>query len=128
MNSKTTDLAKVTEFIKALAELTNDYTMPSQQQLLLLSLAVHGSLNQQSIEDYTGVKKSSNSRNIAKLGEGEKPLEAPGPGYLKNEIDLRNRTAKVVSLTPKGRALMDEAWDRAFGNKSPYRERKEVEA
>lgn len=118
MTRKTEDLARISAFIKALSELTNDSTMPSQQQLLLLSLAVHGHLNQQAIEDYTGVKRSSNSRNIAKLGMGERPLEAPGPGYVQSEEDLRNRSAKIVSLTPKGRALIDEAWERAFGPNS----------
>ncbi len=117
-NSKAVDIARVAAFIRALSDLTNDYTMPSQQQLLLLALGVHGTVNQQDIEDYTGVKKSSNSRNILKLGDGEKPLEEPGPGYVKAEPDLRDRRLNLVSLTPKGRALLDEAWERAFGVKS----------
>lgn len=114
----TSDIARVAAFIKALADLTNDYTMPSQQQLLLLALAVHGSVNQGDIEDLTGVKRSSNSRNINKLGDGEKPLEKAGPGYIKSEDDLTDRRYKKVFLTAKGKALIDEAWERSFGSKS----------
>lgn len=116
--TKTTDLARVSAFISALSDLTNDYTMPSQQQLLLLSLFVHGPQNQSEIEQHTGVKRSSNSRNIAKLGQGEKPLEAAGPGFVEQEQDLRDRRLNRVRLTPKGQALMEECWEFSFGKKS----------
>lgn len=116
--SKTTDVSKVNVFIKSLSELTGDDTMPSQQQLLLLSLYVHGTLNQQGLEDLTGVKRSSNSRNISKLGIGEKPVEELGPKLLESFEDPLNRRTKLVRLTPKGRAIVTQAWERAFGSKS----------
>lgn len=116
--SKSTDVARVQIFIRTLCDLTQDDTMPSQQQLLLLCLYVHGPTNQQDVENFTGVKKASNSRNIAKLGAGEKPLEAPGPGYVTSEEDLLDRRQKKVRLTQKGQALMDQCWDKSFGSKS----------
>lgn len=116
--AKTTDVARVQAFIRALCDLTQDDTMPSQQQLLLLCVYVHGQVNQGDLETYTGVRKNSNSRNIAKLGDGERPTEAPGPGFIRTEPNLKDRRANLVSLTPKGRALLDECWERAFGSKS----------
>lgn len=120
MPSKTTDFARIGLFIRTLCDLADDETMPSQQQLLLLALATHGRLNQAELNDHTGVKKASNSRNIAKLGIGERPLEQPGPGLVVSEEDLRDRRTNVVRLTAKGQAIMDEAWARAFGPKSPW--------
>lgn len=113
--SKTTDVAKVNGFIKSLSDLTGDYTMPSQQQLLLLSLYVHGTLNQQGLEDLTGVKRSSNSRNISKLGNGEKAWADDGPKLVESFEDPMDRRTKLVRLTPKGLAIVTQAWERAFG-------------
>ncbi|MDT7515405.1 hypothetical protein [Rhodoferax mekongensis] len=113
--SITTDLANTCLFIKALSDLTNDPTMPSQQQTLLLSLYVHGTTSQGKLEELTGVKASSNSRNIAKLGRGEKAYAEDGPMLLENYEDLQNRRVKMVRLTPKGQALLDECWKLSFG-------------
>lgn len=118
--SKTTDFARVGLFIRTLCELANDETMPSQQQLLLLALATHGRLNQAELIEHTGVKKASNSRNIAKLGIGERPMEQPGPGLVLSEEDLRDRRHNLVRLTDKGRSIMEEAWARSFGPRSPW--------
>ncbi len=112
--SVTTDISKVNDFIMALSELTGDYTMPSQQQLLLLSLYVHGTLNQATLEIVTGVKRSSNSRNISKLGRGEKAWADDGPKLLESYEDLMDRRNKLVRLTPKGHAIIQRAWERAF--------------
>lgn len=109
------DFDSVNKFILALQELTKDNTIPSQQITLLLSLYVHGTTNQGDLEELTGVKRSSNSRNISKLGIGEHPVENPGPGLLESFEDLGNRRLKLVRLTAKGQALLDECWNRSFG-------------
>lgn len=112
--SATSDLAHVNALIYELANLTQDFTMPCQQQMLLLSLYVHGTLNQQELEKHTGVSRSSNSRNIAKLGIGERSSNRSGPGYVESFEDPKNRRTKLVRLSPKGRKLIEEAWTRAF--------------
>ena len=109
------DVAMVDKFIEALSTVTNDPTMSSQQQRLLLALYVHGATSQSKLEELTGVKSASNSRNIAKLGKGENAWEGTGPDLVENIIDLHNRRTKVVQLTPKGRALVEECWKRSFG-------------
>lgn len=53
MPSKTTDFARIGLFIRTLCELTDDDTMPSQQQLLLVALATYGRLNQSEVEVLT---------------------------------------------------------------------------
>lgn len=126
--SKTTDLAATCEFIKSLSALTNDPTMPSQQQTLLLSLYIHGQVSQSKLEELTGVKASSNSRNIAKLGAGEDRLADNGPKLLENYEDLKNRRTKMVRLTPKGHALLDECWNLSFGKFVNLKERNAASA
>lgn len=113
--AKTLDVARVNDFIMALNKATGDNTMPSQQITLLLSLYVHGTVNQGALEELTGVKRSSNSRNIAKLGMGEQAWSDEGPKLLENYEDLQNRRLKMVRLTAKGKALLDECWKQSFG-------------
>lgn len=118
--ANTTDIAKVNDFIKALSELTGDDTMPSQQQLLLLGLFVHGVTNQADIEELTGVKRSSNSRNITKLGIGERSASEPGPRWVESFEDPMDRRTKLVRLTPKGRELIDSAWIKSFSKTNSF--------
>lgn len=64
----------------------------------------------------TGVKGSSNSRNISKLGRGELAWANDGPGWVESFEDPMNRRLKMVRLTPKGHVLIEEVWSRVFGN------------
>jgi len=86
--------------------------MPVQQILLLLALHTYGEMTQQSLGTYTGVQRSSNSRNIAKLGIGEN-LGRPGLGLVESYEDPVDRRTKMVRLTPKGSALMRSAVEKA---------------
>ncbi|KQW02195.1 hypothetical protein ASC87_13265 [Rhizobacter sp. Root1221] len=95
-------------FIEALTKHTGITDFESQQMRLLLSLYIHGELNQLDLERYTGVKKSSNSRNIARLGDGEKPTIKRGPGWVESFEDPENRRTKLVRLTPTGRKLLEK--------------------
>lgn len=105
--------AVAAEFLTAITELAQmpDISVPQVQ--LLLQLRIHGEVTQASLEDLTGVKKSAVSRNVAKMGPGEKPKVAPGPGWVVSERDLDNRKHNLVSLTQKGRAIVEEAALRA---------------
>ena len=94
-------------FIEALAKHTGIPTLETQQQLLLLSLYVHGDLNQLDLERYTGMKKSANSRNIARLGDGLHPTTERGPGWVESYEDPENRRTKLVRLTPLGKAVLE---------------------
>lgn len=113
MTKEAKALTVASKFIEALSELTDDNLMPMQQMVLLVQLRVHGQLNQQELSQFTGVEKSSNSRNIAKLGAGERPHIEAGPGWLESFEDPANRRSKLVRLTPKGKAMLDEAMKRA---------------
>lgn len=106
-------VAVAAEFMDAICELTSDNTITAPQVVLLLQLKIHGSIYQQDLPKYTRVQKSANSRYIAKLGMGERPLIQPGPGYVTSEPDLQDRRLQVVKLTQRGHALVDEAASRA---------------
>jgi DNA-binding MarR family transcriptional regulator len=101
-------LGAASAFIESLAKHTGIKTLETQQQLLLLSLYIHGDLNQLDLERYTGMRKSSNSRNIARLGEGEHPSVERGPGWVESYEDPENRRSKLVRLTPRGKALLEK--------------------
>lgn len=113
--SRTTTAATCHDFILSVSELMEDPTVPSQQLLLLTALYIHGDVSQSQLEELTGVKRSSNSRNISKLGRGEHAWSTDGPMLVESYEDEGNRRMKRVRLTAKGRALMDEALARAGG-------------
>ena len=95
-------------FIEALARATERPNIEAQQQLLLLALyGAPSGISQQDLPKYTGVQKSSNSRNIARLGDGERPLIERGPGWVESFEDPADRRNKLVRLTPRGRALLE---------------------
>jgi DNA-binding MarR family transcriptional regulator len=100
-------IAAAGAFIQALQRATGKNTFESQQQLLLLSLYVHGEMAQNNLDRYTGVEKSSISRNISRLGEGERPLIKRGPGWVESYEDPVDRRNKMVRLTQRGKALLD---------------------
>lgn len=101
------------EYLKAVCELIGDSSVSAPQVHLLTTLRIHGQIYQQDLEKYTGVKKSANSRNVAKLGQGMKPAIEPGLGLVESITDLKDRRLQYVQLTAKGHALLDEACDRA---------------
>lgn len=101
--------ALVAHYLETLAEMTKDPTMSMQQVQLLLQLSIHGQITQYDLPRFTGVEKSANSRNIAKLGIGERPHIKAGPGYVESYEDPMNRRLKLVRLTPKGRGLIESA-------------------
>ena len=113
--TRTTIAATCHDFILGLSDLMQDPTVPSQQMLLLTALYINGDVNQSQLEELTGVKRSSNSRNISKLGRGEHAWSTDGPMLVESYEDEGNRRMKRVRLTPKGRALMEAALDRAGG-------------
>ena len=112
-------------FVGGLASATKDYTLGAQQILLLLSLYVHnGELNQADLHKFTGVERSANSRNIARLGPGQwnvnrstgaKAFEQ-GLGLVEAYEEPTNRRFKMVRLTPQGRAMLENIADQV----SPY--------
>lgn len=97
----------VYHYLDKLRGYTKDSTMPIQQVITLLALYTNGTIAVADLHKYTNVKGSSNSRNLAKLGEGERPLIKPGPGWVRTWDDLNDRRFKYASLTPQGRALLE---------------------
>jgi DNA-binding MarR family transcriptional regulator len=104
--SHTKTIAAGLAFCESFAAATGDATMGLQQVRLLLSLYVHGTLNQNDLPRHTGVQKSSNGRNIDRLGPGS--FREPGLGYIESYEDPRDRRYKLVRLTPRGRAVLEE--------------------
>lgn len=105
--------AVVAEYLAQLGTATGDTTMPTQQVLTLISVYLNPDMNLTDMDRYTGVEKSSNSRNIAKLGDGERPPIKRGPGLIESYHDPMDRRYVKVRLTPKGKALMDQVAARA---------------
>jgi DNA-binding MarR family transcriptional regulator len=98
----------VAEYLTHLGQATGDSTMPTQQVLTLLAVYLNPDVNLTDLPRYTGVEKSANSRNIAKLGDGERPHVKGGPGLLQSYHDPMDRRFVKVRLTPRGRALLDD--------------------
>jgi DNA-binding MarR family transcriptional regulator len=112
--TKTSNAQVVHDFLINLSKLIKDPTIPSQQVLLLTSLYLHGEVNQSELEELTSVKRSSNSRNVLKLGPGEHAWSTDGPGLVESFEDKMNRRLKRVRLTEKGRVVMEKALSKAI--------------
>lgn len=98
--------AAVGAFVEGLGDTLNDHTMGAQQINLLLVLYVHGELNQHDLPRFTHVQKSANGRNIERLGLGS--YRQTGLGLLESYEEPTNRRFKMVRLTPKGRAILED--------------------
>ncbi len=100
--------SSVAEFITSFSKITGDNTMPVQQVLTMLAVYLVPDINLADLEKYSGVGRSSNSRNVAKLGEGEKPWQKAGPGWIQSYPDPLDRRIVKCRMTPKGKSIMDE--------------------
>ena len=111
-------LSRVAAFAVAFQRSAHDPYMTMPQLNLLLQLYVHGEISQQELPKYTLVAKSANSRNIAKLGDGERPTIERGPGWVESFEDPMDRRNKIVRLTSAGRKLLEDATKQASGGTS----------
>lgn len=105
----TTACAVTSSMIEALTSYLNEPAVGANQLNLLLQLRIHGEVYQQDLVKFAGVERSAVSRNVAKLGIGERPTLRPGPGLVEAFPDIENRRLHIVRLTPKGRAVVDAA-------------------
>ena len=106
-------IEQAARFLESLAALTADHEMPMQQIQLLLQLYLRGEVEQQELPKYTRVERSANSRNVRKLGPGERPHLRAGPGYVESYDYPMDQRLKIVRLTPRGRAVLEGAAIRA---------------
>jgi DNA-binding MarR family transcriptional regulator len=96
-------------FITALAKHTELPRLETQQQLMLITLYTMGEVSQADLPKYVGCQRSAVSRNIARLGDGEKPLEVRGPGWVEAYADLSDRRNNFVRLTARGKEVLQKA-------------------
>ena len=103
----------VAEYLIGLAEETGDNTMEIQKVLTLIAVRQQPEIQMIDLPRYTMVERSANSRNVAKLGQGESP-DKPGAGLVEAYEDPHNRRFKRVRLTGRGRAVMETVERRAL--------------
>lgn len=105
------------QLVGAIAQEANDYTLGAQQLLLLMALYTHrDGISQSELHKWTGVERTANSRNIAKLGPGQwntdrktgKKTHESGYGWVQVTPVPTNQRENVASLTPQGRAVIDQ--------------------
>lgn len=79
--------------------------MPVQQMLVLTYIALHEGCTQRDLSKELEMPSSSSSRNIAALSSVHR-LGKEGLGLVSWTDDPRDRRAKLLHLTEKGRTLM----------------------
>lgn len=86
-----------------------DNAMPFHQAMVLLLIGLHdadGGIEMREIAATLKMSSSSASRNVAALGEWHR-LQRPGLGLVETSTDYEDRRRKPVTLTTKGRKLLD---------------------
>ncbi len=83
-----------------------DSDMPIQYALSFLTIARHEGLSMGDLAQRLDIAQSSASRNIAALSRWHS-FGKPGHDLIEAREDPRERRRKIVSLTQRGRALID---------------------
>lgn len=109
ITTATEKISQAYTLMNELAKAAGDPLMPMQQLAILAALAVRGEVSQADLEGITNVAgKTSNSRNVLKLGKGNAAL-GPGLGLIEQVEDLMDLRAKRIRLTPQGRKVVEMA-------------------
>lgn len=96
------------QLTEALATLkTLDADMPVSQALSLLLIANNEGLSLKELAQKTGIGMASASRYVSSFGKATKP-GSKGLGLVAAVEDPQERRKKIITLTPKGRALVDK--------------------
>lgn len=111
MSQKTT-ARSITALIQALEVIRKRLKQPDVPMTQLLTFAYvadrGGEIPMQDLADLTGVIQSSVSRNVEKLGPGNKAKNELGFGLLEAFEDPFYRRRKLVRLTPRGKDLVEQ--------------------
>lgn len=99
------EVSTLIRVLEALRELDPD--MPIQYALSFLTVARHEGLSIRELSERLGIAQSSASRNVAALSRWHS-FGKPGHDLVQSEEDPRERRRKVVTLTSKGRALVED--------------------
>jgi DNA-binding MarR family transcriptional regulator len=105
-----TMLGLVIETIKVLNAEADRNDMGTQTVLTFLTIASSGSggIPQSQLLKLTGMTQAGVSRNITRLGDGS--VREAGLKLIESYEDPMNRRYKLVKLTAKGKAVVDQIY------------------
>ncbi|HYE53042.1 MAG TPA: winged helix DNA-binding protein [Azospirillaceae bacterium] len=89
---------------------TLDPDLPIQYALSFLTIAQNEGMSIRDLSERLGIAQSSASRNVAALSKWHSFGKA-GHDLIEAVEDPRERRRKIVTLTPKGRALAERLGD-----------------
>ena len=99
------EAATVIHVLEAFRKLDPD--LPIQYALSFMTVAQNEGISIGELADRLGIAQSSASRNVAALSRWHSFGKA-GLDLVQAQEDPRERRRKIVSLTPNGRAFLDE--------------------
>lgn len=105
-------LGIVSETIKVLNEEAGRVDLGTQTVITFLSVAQAGEMPQSQLGKLTGMTHAGVSRNVARLAHyGDR--YGDGLGLIQSVEDEQDRKSRILSLTPKGKAVLAEIQKRA---------------
>ena len=97
------NVAAFGRFVEEIEQRLGDQ-LQTHQLRTLVHLYTYGETSQTALMKAIGVPKTTHSRNIARLD-----------GFVENYTDDEDRRTKMVRLTRKGRSVLGQAAQAAFG-------------
>jgi|GEM_PF-7022267 len=111
---ETSALAVVETVVMLLREETSNKDLTCHAAAAWLFVARHGETTMGSLQEHLGVGQSTVSRIVQSLALGRP--DSPGADLMKAVVDPYNQRQKILTISPKGKALLRkialvaEAW------------------
>jgi DNA-binding MarR family transcriptional regulator len=113
IRDKATATAVTGTYLQSFIRATDEWGLGLHHFAMMLHLKVHGDTNQADWIKIASPHPTTVSRWLAELGPGRFPMKKLGPQFVVTEPDIGNRRMNITRLTPRGRAILDQAAEEA---------------
>lgn len=108
MNEVLTDLSPGIKFLNRFAQYDNKMQLSTALTLLYIASRQDEGVTTQDLQKWLGLSSASASRNTYYWGEGTPDMPHAGYGLIDVAIDPGDRRRRILRLTPRGEAFVNQ--------------------